>query len=241
MSYRNCPSCKASNRQQDPVCYSCSSPMDLAPSWDTEASSSPPSTAVSETVEVTKSLTMGLVAVLLSTFLGGGLGFALEYLELEIPFFFEELALGLICALAAAFNLGKFQEMPEGLLSKRLGPAALFGALVGVCLYAIWWTFDPSSGLLVVGMIAGFCAGLPIVVSFGLAGGESRPLGQLEFLNVGASMALGLAIGLFIGVESEDLYIMPGMAGIFGLIPTLLGGRINLYELFSEINWGTRH
>ena len=230
MSYKNCPHCGASNPSKDRACYSCSKPLDPIPS--PESSGEEFVSTSSHSGEV--SLFAGFLAISLSTLFGGAIGFGFSMLEFELPFFLEEVLLGTVCATATAFCLGKFKEMPEGLLMQRLLPAAAYGALVGCCLYAIWWTFDPSAGLIVVGAIAGFCSGLPIAVSFGLAGGESRPLGSLEFLNVVASIGLGVLLGFLLGLEFEDFYVVPGAAGILGLVPTMFGGRINLYEILQH-------
>lgn len=178
----------------------------------------------------------GFLAIALSMVFGGLIGFGFSLVEGELPFFLEELLLGTACATTTAFCLGKFKDMPEGLLFKRLYPAAAYGALVGCCLYLIWWTFDPSAGLIWVGVIAGFCSGLPIAVSFGLAGGESRPLGMLEFGNVVVSLGLGFLIGVFFGFEDGDYYFIPGFAGLLGLIPTMFGGRINLWEMMQHFD-----
>ena len=192
--------------------------------------------------ETSLSMMMLFVGVALSTILGASVGFALQFLEMEMPLFLEEIALGALCAVSTAYCLGKFQDMPEGLLAKRLGPAAAYGSLVGFCLFGIWWSFEPDAGLTVVGAIAGLCAGIPIVVSFGLAGGESRPIGQLEFFNVLASMGLGLAIGIFMTFgsyryghyrEGMSWLSVPGMASLLALAPTLFGGRITLAQMME--------
>ena len=69
------------------------------------------------------SLGTAFVAVVLSTILGAACGYGIEFFELEMPFFLEEILLGLICAVGTAFCICKFQEIPEGLMSSRLGPA----------------------------------------------------------------------------------------------------------------------
>ena len=187
------------------------------------------------------STSKAVLAVTLSTVLGGLLGLGLEFSQLEMPFFFEEILLGLICAVSTAYSLGKIQEMPEGLLMKRLGPAAGFGTLVGLCLFGIWWSFDPPVGFVAIGAVAGFCSGIPIAVSFGLTGGQSRPLGRLEFGNVLLSMGLGFVIACFVGLGDEydpgfDFYIVPGISGTLALVPTLFGGRISLAELMAHLD-----
>jgi hypothetical protein len=234
MSYKPCPHCGASNPSQDPKCYSCSKPLDSPRPTEASDTGSVSAKTTGPTGEV--SLLAGFLAISLSMLLGGVIGFGFSVMEFGLPFFLEEILLGTVCATATAFCLGKFQEMPEGLLFQRLYPAAAYGALVGFCLYAIWWTFDPSAGFVVIGVIAGFCSGLPIAVSFGLAGGESRPLGSLEFTNVVVSVALGALIGVFLGLEVEEFSVVPGAAGILGLVPTMFGGRINLYEIFEHFD-----
>jgi hypothetical protein len=178
------------------------------------------------------------LAVLMSAVLGGLLGLGIEITNLEMPFFLEEILLGVLCSSGVAYALGKIQEMPDGLLFPRLGPAAAYGALVGLCLFAIWYTFDPSVGFVGIGAIAGVCCGLPVAVSFGLMGGQSRPLGALEFGNVLLSMAIGAGLAIVVALDGEDFYIVPGFAGILALIPTLLGGRINLKEILEHLDWG---
>jgi hypothetical protein len=232
MSYSNCPHCGASNRNEDAACYTCNKPLGASSPSIGSASSEIADVLPSHQGEV--SLVAGFLAIALSMLFGGLIGFGFSMLEFELPFFLEELILGTLCATATAFCLGKFKEMPEGLLFKRLYPAAAYGALVGCCLYGIWWTFDPSAGLVWVGVIVGFCSGLPIGVSFGLAGGESRPLGLLEFGNVIISLGLGLILGLFIAFDDGDFYYVPGLAGLLGLIPTMFGGRINLWEIIQH-------
>lgn len=181
------------------------------------------------------------IAVMLSMALGGLLGLGLELTDPDLPFFLEEVLLGTICATVTAFSLGKIQELPEGVIFGRLGPAASYGALVGLCLFAIWWTFDPSAGFIAIGAIAGICSGIPVAVSFGLMGGQSRPLGTLEFGNVLISMAGGFGIGMLVVLGSEydmDFSIIPGIGGILALVPTLFGGRINLKDMAEMLPQG---
>lgn len=184
-----------------------------------------------------------LLAVGMSVMVGGLLGLVLELTQIEMPFFLEEILLGTLCCVGTAYGLGKIQEMPDGLLFPRLGPAAGFGALVGLCLYGIWYSFDPPVGFVAIGVIAGICCGIPVAVSFGLMGGQSRPLGLMEFGNVLISMAMGFGIACFIAMGDEydpgfDFYLVPGVAGILALLPTLFGGRINLKELMEHLNFG---
>ena len=241
MKYKTCQHCGASNRGADKKCYGCGTGFDApakAPSAADAAALAGPGAERTQSEalkEVGHSRMVAFLAISLSSMLGTGLGFGISLLETELPFFLEEVIIGVLCAVAAAFCIGKFQEMPEGLLYARLGPAAGFGALVGMCLFAIWWSFDPSAGLPVIGGIAGLCAGIPVAVSFGLAGGESRPLGQLEFLNVLMSMGIGFGIGILCCLEYGDFYWVPGIAGILALAPTFLGGRINLNELLAML------
>lgn len=177
------------------------------------------------------------LAVVMSMVLGSLMGLAIEITNLEMSFFLEEIMLGVLCSLGVAYALGKIQEMPDGLLFPRLGPAAAYGALIGLCLFGIWYTFDPSVGFVAIGAIAGVCCGLPVAVSFGLMGGQSRPLGALEFGNVLLSMAIGAGLAIFVALDGGDFYIVPGFAGILALIPTLLGGRINLKEILEHLDW----
>ena len=68
-------------------------------------------------------------------------------------------------------------------------------------------------------------------------GGQSRPLGALEFWNVLLSLAMGAGFGILVAMDSGDFYLVPGFAGILALIPTLLGGRINLKEILEHLEW----
>ena len=229
MAYMNCPHCKASNRQADHSCYSCSKALRLQQD-----------SGSTEQVELEDSSDEGVdgswlllfVAVGLATALGAGLGLAVQISELELPFFLEELGLGVLCSVVTAYAVGKLKEIPEGLLFPRLLPAAAFGALVGLCLFGVWWAFDPSAGFVVIGAIAGFCSGIPVAVSFGLLGGEGRNLSWLEFANVGAGALLGFVIGAFF-LEDFDLGV--GFAGVGGLIPCLTGGRIQALALLMAL------
>jgi hypothetical protein len=235
MRYKSCPACGASNRGKDQECYSCNARFGEAENSPKPVGDTPTKT-VNFTSGTEASALAGFVAIALSTILGTGLGYGISLLETELPFFLAEVLLGVICATGAAFALAKFQDMPEGLMAKRLGPAAGFGALVGLCLFAIWWTFDPQAGFPVIGGIAGLCSGVPIAVSFGLLGGESRPLGTLEYMNVLMSLGGGALFAIFIAFEDADFYIVPGIAGIIGLLPTLFGGRINMVEVAAQLS-----
>lgn len=228
MSYRQCPHCRANNRTTDTVCYSCQNSLEPPPT-------EPESTVEVSSGEVARQTGQAVLALALAVFFGGLLGLGWEHLPMELPFFLEELLLGIICATATAYVIGKFQDMPHWRLFPRLWPAALFGAVVGTCLYAIWWSFDPAVGGLGIGMWAGFCAGLPVVVSFGLAGGESRPLGKLEFTNFAVSLGVGALFALFIVVE-DDPSLFPGFVGVCGLLPTLAGNRVNLWEMMEHFS-----
>jgi len=163
------------------------------------------------------------------------MGFGLSVIDLDMPFFLSEILMGVVCAVVTAYCIGKFQDMPEGLLGARLLPAALYGASVGLCLFMVWWSFDPTAGFPVIGMIAGFCTGIPICVSFGLAGGESRRIGTTELANFGISLGLGVIIALFLFLEEGDFYLMPGVVGALGLLPTLMGGRLNLADIMQHL------
>ena len=180
--------------------------------------------------------TTGFLAVCLSVILGVGMGFGFSFLEFELPFFLEELMLGTICAGATAYCLGKFLDMPDGLIYKRVGPAAGFGALVGLLLFGVWYGFDPSMGFPAIGGFAGFCAGLPVAASFGLFGGESRPIGFFEVTNVGFSAVIGMGIAFWFALEAEefDFYFIFGLGSLFGLLPTMLGSRIHLGEFLQQ-------
>ena len=245
MRFQQCPKCGSSNRASDKKCYSCSEalvvdPPEVARVTDGEGGSAKRLDFLDPTQEDTvahRSAGKTGLAVLMSMVLGGLLGLAIELTNLEMPFFLEEILLGVICSLGVAFALGKIQEMPDGLLFPRLGPAAAYGALIGLCLFGIWYTFDPSVGFIAIGAIAGVCCGLPVAVSFGLMGGQSRPLGLLEFGNVLLSLAMGAGFGIFVAMDSGDFYLVPGFAGILALIPTLLGGRINLKEILEHLEW----
>ena len=159
---------------------------------------------------------MLFVAVGLATAFGAGLGLSIQLLEVGVPFFLEEIGLGVLCSVVTTYAVGKLKEIPEGLLIPRLIPAALFGMLIGLYLYAIWWCFDPSAGFVVIGAIAGFCSGLPVAVSFGLLGGESRTLGLMEFANILSGAVLGF---LFAVCATEDFYMGVGFAGVGGAYP----------------------
>ena len=235
MSYMNCPSCGSQNRARDENCYNCSKPLSEKPTPRQATREESAAQPGAEVQSAGGSRLVAFVALCLTAVFGGALGYGIEFTELEMPFFLEELLLGIICATFTAFCLGKFLDMPDGLIFRRLGPAAGYGALVGICLFSIWWSFDPSAGFTVIGAIAGFCSGLPIIVSYGLAGGESRVLGTLEFLNVVGSLVFGLVAGVFLSFEEGEFYIVPGIMGMIGLIPTLLGGRINVMEMLEYL------
>jgi hypothetical protein len=182
----------------------------------------------------THSLAQAVVAIGLATVLGGVLGLGWDHIPMDLPFFLEEVLLGLTCSTATAFLIGKFQDMPSWQLYPRLWPAALFGAAVGICLYGIWWTLDPSVGGLGIGLFAGFFGGVPVVVSFGLLGGESRPMGQLEFYNMVVSLGVGFLLGLMLLAEDADITSMPAVLGIAGLFPALAGNRINIWDVMRH-------
>lgn len=234
MSYRNCDQCGGSNKASSRKCYNCDASLSDEPVKELE--SVDPHENIGWSKLPSYSMVLGIA---LTTAFGGILGMGLSFLSFELPFFLEELGLGALCALGAAYSLGKMLEMPDGLLGPRLLPATLFGACVGLCLFGVWWSFDPSAGFPVIGMIAGFCSSIPICVSFGLTGGESRPIGRLEFINVGVSLALGILMAFLFAVEEFDLDFVPGIARILGLIPTLLGARINLIDIAHMFDSGS--
>lgn len=236
MGYKTCSKCGGSNKSSASKCYSCGDSF-IEQAAQREMRNSEPLISREERKaafeEASKSMVTAFLAVTLSTIAGGAMGYGLSVLEFELPFFLEEIGLGVICAVATAYCIGKFQDMPEGLLLARLGPAALYGASVGLCLFMVWYSFDPSAGFPVIGMIAGFCTGVPICVSFGLAGGESRPVGRIELMNFGVSMGVGVLMGLWVCMDDGDFYMLPGVMGALGLIPTIMGGRVNLAELME--------
>lgn len=231
MSYHQCPHCRANNRATDSDCYNCHQAIGELPK---EPESSATATEITP-AEIAHSMAQAVLAIGIATVFGGALGFTWDRIPMDLPFALEQITLGTICATGTAFLIGKFQDMPHWKLNKRLWPAAMFGAIVGLCLYAVWWSFDPAVGGLGIGLCAGFCAGLPVVISFGLAGGESRPMGKLEFLNLGVSLLMGVVVA-FIFVLEDDPANFPGVLGLCGLLPTLAGNRINLVEVVAYIN-----
>ncbi len=238
MGYRLCPHCRSSNRADAADCYSCEKPMTAVTKNSSESAAEPTvgSTLGADFRETAHSTAQGVVAIGLVTAFGAALGLAWDLSDLDLPFFLEEVSLGIVCAVASAFLLGKFDDMPPHLLRRRLLPAGVFGAIVGLCLFCIWWAFDPPAGSLAIGAFAGFLAGLPIVVSFGLLGGESRPLGLLEFLNMAVGLLVGGGLGLWIALDQEDSSFFFGFLGLIGLIPAMVGGRVNLWEVLSSDN-----
>lgn len=230
MRYRNCPNCGSSNHVECQNCYSCEQPLPSASPvvnsarFDDNVDQSGEFRSITEDPKATFT---AFIAIALSSICGGGMGYFISRYEIEMPFFLEEVLLGTICAVITAFCLAKLLELPEGLVVPRLLPAGGFGALVGVCLYAIWWSLDPPVGLTAVGAIAGVCAAVPITVSFGLFGGESAPLGMLEFGNVLGGLVVGFFVAIWFGLEIGDIYWIPGIMGICGLLPTFAGGRLN--------------
>lgn len=235
MSYMSCPHCRSSNRAEDESCYSCDKPLhpDRLPDYLQPEEGSEAVTTTSSRAGNQQWLPF-LVSIILTMTLGGLMGFGVEFAELELPFFLEEIALGLICSVAATFCIGKIRDIPDGLIFARLGPAAWFGFLVGLCLYLIWWSFDPPGGFVIIGVIGGLCASLPIAVSFGMMDGESHPFGMAETLNVGAGAVI---LGILAFVVTEDFYPAVGFAGLGGLVPSLLGGRVDtlaVLQVFIE-------
>lgn len=245
MGYRLCPHCRSSNLDDATECYNCEKPMAAIPKQSIEHSTSDaaPSAPRVDLKEAAHSTAQGLVAIGLVTSFGAALGLGWDLSELDLPFFLEEISLGVLCAVTAAYLLGKFQDMPTHQITRRLLPAGAFGAIVGFCLFCIWWAFDPSAGALAIGAFAGFLSGLPIVVSFGLFGGESRPMGGLEFLNMAVGLLVGAGLGLWISLDQDDSSLFMGLLGLVGLIPALAGGRVNMWEVlsyFSEDNSSSR-
>jgi hypothetical protein len=169
-----------------------------------------------------------------ATAFGAGLGLLLQALQPNLPFGPLVLMLGVLVAVVTAFTLGKIQELPPGLLAPRVLPSLAFGLMVGAYVWAFWWSFEPSDGWLAVGATAGFFAGSPIAFSFGLAGGKSRPLGRIEWLNFLINFGVAAAFGLLLGID--DFYIAPGITGGLGLIASLLAGRVNLWHVVSALN-----
>lgn len=181
------------------------------------------------------SYSKAFLAVMLSAAFGAALGFGLEFMELELPFVVAEILLGSVCAVFTAFVVAMFVEMPDWKRYQRMVPAIGFGGLVGFALFSIWYVFDPPYGFVAIGAIAGICSGFPVAVSFGLLGGECRPLGLLEFSNLLIGFLVGAGLGIF-AVEDFGIEACLGTAGLTALIPTFVGGRINLWEIIREIN-----
>ena len=231
MAYINCEGCGGSNKATSTTCYNCERPLEAQVLRESAALLQNGADQPVRPQGVGLATITFLLSVSLTTMLGALIGFGFSVLDFELPFFLEEIALGVICAVGAAFCIGKFQDMPDGLLYTRLGPAGALGGVVGLCLFGIWWSFDPSAGFPVIGAIAGFCSSIPICVSFGLAGGESRPLGGPELMNVVVSLGVGFLIGLWFCFEVGETDYVPGAMGILGLIPTFFGARVNLVDI----------
>jgi hypothetical protein len=188
---------------------------------------------------------VAVVALGLATALGGVIGFAWDWLEVELPFALAELLLGAICATGCALAIGLFQGMPSWKLTPRLLPAALFGSLAGLCLSCIWWSWDLPGGGLAVGLVAGFFSAPPVIVSFGLLGGESRPIGALELSNTVINIAAGTFVAFFVvlgDVENlsslSDLSDLAGAAGLIGLVSAFGGGRANIWQVMQQARSG---
>ena len=228
MAYLNCPHCKAPNRQADRSCYSCSKPLRLEKTSDLENESLG---TEASTLNGESSWAMLFVAVGLAISVGAGLGLAIEVSDIELPFFLEELGLGILCSVITTYAVGKLKEIREGLLFPKLLSAAAYGSLVGLCLFGVWWGLDPDAGFVVIGAIAGLCSGIPVAISFGLLGGEVRNLSWLEYANVLAGFILGFSLGILLG----DFDYALGLGGAGGLIPCLAGGRVQALALLTAI------
>lgn len=234
MAYIQCRACGSSNRSSDTKCYNCENSLSTPPPSTSTVSAAAYEESAVHVGEHT-SYSKAFVSVVLSAVFGGAIGVGFEFMEVELPFVLTEIILGSACAVFTAFMVALFVEMPDWKRYRRMISAVGFGALVGLALYCIWYAFDPPYGFMAIGAIAGVCSGFPVVVSFGLLGGECRPLGLLEFSNVLGGFLLGACFG-FVLLEEVSLEAWIGAAGITALIPTFFGGRINLWEILREFN-----
>lgn len=223
MARKRCYGCGSSRETTDTVCGICDKPYGEGADADFEVTGGEQASALKEAGA-------SAFAVILATLLGGFLGAAFGVLEMELPFVLDELLLGVLSAVGIAYVVGKHQGMEERNLLPRLFSAAWFGGLVGTCLFGIWWSFDPPGGWMVIGACAGFFSGLPIIISFGLSGGESKNLGKWEFFNVFSSIVIGAAIGALLCAEDGEYFAVPGYAGAAGLLPAVFAGKFSIGE-----------
>lgn len=233
MSYRRCPFCNSNNKVTDYECYNCERSLEAE--------------AVGQTLDVSRETTSlaqsfsswltAAVPIAIVTLFGGGLGWLWQEFGVGLPFLLEQLLLGTICAAACAGLVACLQSMPTWQLWPRLGPAAAFGAIVGFCTFSFWWTFELPIGGLGMGLVAGFFSAFPVVISFGLFGGESRPIREEEFLHQAVGLAIGIGIGLIaMMTDGGDQHTVPGVMAIFGLLSACFGGRINTIELLRHLD-----
>lgn len=224
MSYVQCPSCNSPNRAKDKRCYNCKAFL-IAPK--------PAETEAEEFITEHVSFGKAFLAVMLSVVTGGVLGLLLQLLDPDLPFSLVEAGLGALCATITAFAISTFVETPDWQRFQRIVPATGFGALVGIALFSIWDIFDLPGGYIAIGSLAGFFAGLPIAVSFGLLGGESRPVGKVEYFHLLIGFVVGCMVGLaFFDGDGDYEYL--GVGGAFALLPALFGGRVNLWDYFGQ-------
>lgn len=236
MSYQNCPHCRASNRSVDLTCYSCSKSLKTEPASNPEDFLLEAPSLLGGTSEI-GNVPAGkpLGAIAFSLIVGAGFGVALELLAQELTLELHAVLLSVLVASLTAVFLTYWADLPPGTGMARALPAALLGGLVGIYLAGVCFAFAPDLSPWTFGAIAGFFAGTPIMVSFGFAGGESRPLGLSELKNFGIDLIGAILLGGLLALET-GIELIPGMVGGLALAMMIFGGRVNMWQITRALD-----
>lgn len=167
-------------------------------------------------------------------FLAVGIGYHLDNSE-QPPLSLLLPVSGGLSGFLVAVCLCIWDKVPEKESVARVLSCGILGSLIGLCFLGIDWTFEPAGSYTLLSAGLGFCASLPAIVSFGLAGGPSRPLNWAETKTLLIGLAFSLGCGLLSAFEDANLFLLPGFSGGVALVVLITGGRIDLPRLWGHI------
>lgn len=172
-----------------------------------------------------------LCTVVFGALAGALSGYALEFTPLVTHLFVDEVLCGGVAGFVSALVANQATQLaPEQRPYKWALSVALYGCVMGFLLAVVWYCFDFTGSLMMLGALSGVLSGIPAASAYGFLGGEPRCLGTAEAGNLIACLFLGGCIALFIGLDDGDFYTGAGLGAAVALFPALLGGRVNPWD-----------